>query len=209
MKFQNLGWIIAVGLGATLLAGGFKDQTSKVGVVDLQTVFQSSDVFQQKQADLRAAETQRRDLLDFIKNNQTITADQAQKLKTLSLKTDLTGAEKAQLDKLKADIQASEQAFNTLQTKQNPTADDNAKLIALNNQRQQTATLFDSWQKEFAQDLKDQRDKFQQDVLDRVTGALQDYAKKQGYTLVFANDVAPFGANDVTAETLKVMNAKK
>ena len=209
MKFKNLGWIVAVGLGATLIAGGFQNQTNKVGVVDLQTVFQSSDVFQQKQADLRAMEDSRRNLLDFIKNNQTITADQAQKLKTLSLKTDLTGAEKAQLDKLKTDVQASEQAFTTLQTKQNPTSDDNAKLIALNAQRQQTATLFDSWQKEFADDLKNQRDKFQQDVLDRVTGALQDYAKKQGYTLVFANDVAPFGANDVTADTLKVMNAKK
>jgi len=209
MKFKNLGWIVAVGLGATLVAGGFQNQTNKVGVVDLQTVFQSSDYFQQRQADLQAMETQRRDLLDFIKNNQTITADQAQKLKTLSLKTDLTGAEKAQLDKLKSDVQAQEQAFSTLQTKQNPTADDNAKLIALNTQRQQTATLFDSWQKEFAGDLKNQRDKFQQDVLDRVTSALQEYAKKQGYTLVFANDVAPYGANDVTPDTLKVMNAKK
>jgi len=209
MKFQNLGWIVAAGLGAAVLAGGFDNPPNKVGVVDMRYVFQRSDYFQQKQADLKAMEDSRGDLLDFIKTYQTITGDQANTLKTLSLKTTLTPAEKTQLDKLKADVQAQDQSFNTLNTKLNPAPDEVKKLSDFNNQRQQTANLYATWQREFQGDLKEQRDMFQQEVLDRVTSAVQEYAKKQNYTLVFANDVAPFGANDVTPDTLKVMNAKK
>ena len=209
MKLKNLGWIIAAGMGATLLASGFQNQTSKVGVVDLQTVFQNSDYFQQKQDQLKAMGQQRSDLLDFIKTYQTITPDQAQQLKTLSLKQDLTASEKTQLDKLKNDVQTNEKAFDALNTKQNPTDADKAKLAAFNDQRNQTANLYDAWEKEFSDDLNGQKEKFRQDVLDRVTGAVQDNGKKQGYTLIFASDVAPFGTNDVTNDTLKVMNAKK
>ena len=192
-----------------MLAGGFQNQPQKIGVVDLQSVFQSSDYFQQKQGDLKALEDSRSNLLDFIHTYKIITPQQADRYKTLALKTDITPAEKGELTKLQNDIQAANQAFTTLQTKQNPTADDVAKLKSYNDQARQTDELYSAWQQQFGDELARQRDQYRKDVLDRVTSAVQDYAKKQGYTLVFASDVAPFGTNDVTPDTLKVMNAKK
>jgi Skp family chaperone for outer membrane proteins len=209
MKFQNLGWVLAAGLGATMLAGGFQTQTTKVGVVNVQTVFQSSDLFLQRQDDLKAMQRARADLLDYIHTYPTVTTEQANRLKTLSIKTDLTPAEKAELTKLRNDVQTTAQAFNTLQQKPSPTPDEVAKLNAFNDQARKTDDLLQDWKQQFGAELTDQQDKYQVEVLDKVAASVQDYAKKQGYTLIFANNMAPFGTNDVTAETLKVMNAKK
>jgi Skp family chaperone for outer membrane proteins len=209
MKLNNLGWILAAGLGATVLAGGFKADTSKVGVVDLQTVFQSSDLFVKRQNDLKAMQGARADILDFVHTYPTITSDQAARLRTLSLKPDVTPAEKAELTKLRTDVQATAQAFNTLQQKPKPTADEVTKLNNFNDQIRKTDTLEQDWRKQFGDELTAQQDKFQGEVLDRVAGAIQDNAKKQGYTLIFTSNMAPFASNDVTPDTLKVMNAKK
>lgn len=192
-----------------MFAGGFQSQTQKVGVVDLQSVFSQSDLYQQRQSDLKAMGDARSDVLNFLNTYPTITSDQAQTLKTLSLKTDLTPSEKTQLDKLKSDVQASDSAFQALEQKQNPTPDELAKLKSYNDQRTQTGRLYDEWTKDFTDDINTQKDKYRQEVLDKVTTSVQDYAKKQGYTMVFASDVAPFGTNDVTTDALKVMNGKK
>jgi Skp family chaperone for outer membrane proteins len=209
MKIRNLGWILAAGMGAPLLISGFRTQATKVGVVDLQTVFQQSDYYMQKEGDLKAMGDGRSDILNFLNTYPTITVEQAQRLKALSLKPELNAAEKAELNKLKTDVQAGEQAFKALQMKKNPTAEEIAKLNAFNNQRQQTGNLYNAWTQEFTGDINMQKSKFRQEVLERVKSAVGDCGKKQSYNLVFASDVAPFGANDVTAEALKVMNAKK
>ena len=114
-----------------------------------------------------------------------------------------------QLNKLKTDVQATSQAFIALQTKTNPSAEEVTRLNDFNRQKQETGNVYMAWQREFAGDINTQKEKFRREVLDRVTSSVQEHAKKQGYTLVFANDVAPFGANDLTADALKVMNAKK
>ena len=209
MKIQKLGWILAAGMAGVMFAGGFQTTTTKVGVADVQSLFQNSDLTHSKQDELKTMGDTRSDVLQFIKTYRTITPDQATRFRTLSLKTDQTPAEKTELDKLKADVIAANQSFTTLQTKQNPTADENSKLVAFNTQAQQTDVLSQKWAKEFDDEMTAAQDKMRNDVLDRAQAAVQEVGKKQGYSVIFTESVAPYSSNDVTADALKVMNAKK
>src|SRR6476646_9473433 len=138
MKIQNLGWVLAAGMAGVMFAGGFQNNTSKVGVANVQEMFQNSDVTHSKQDALKAMGDTRSDILQFIHTYRTITPDQANRFKTLSLKPDPTAAEKTELDKLKADVIAGNQAFQSLQTKASPTPAEVTKLQAYNAQAQQS-----------------------------------------------------------------------
>jgi len=209
MKSNNIGWIVAAGLIAALVASGFQTQPTKIGVVDMQSVFQTSDYFKDKQNELKNMGDTRSAILEFLQTYPTITAAQAQRFRDLSLKPDLTGAEKTELEKIKSDVIATDQSFKALQTKASPTPAEVTQLQSYNNQQQQTQTLSQTWAQEFNQELNDEKGKLSDDVRARLKDAVQDVAKKQGYTVVFTSDAVPFGSNDVTADTLKVMNAKK
>ena len=113
------------------------------------------------------------------------------------------------MDKLKADVIANNQAFQTLNTKANPTPDEVAKLTAFNAQTQQSDALLQSWGKEFDDQMNAAQEQMRNDVLDRAQAAVQEVGKKQAYTLIFTRSMAPFSDNDVTADAIKVMNAKK
>jgi Skp family chaperone for outer membrane proteins len=209
MKLNNFGWILAVGMVAAMCASGFQSQGNKLGVVNMATVFQTSDMFANKQNDLKVMSETRSDILAFLQAYPTITAPQAQRFRDLSLKPEPTGAEKTELEKLKADVMAGDKAFKALQTKAKPTPAEINQLKNYNAQTQQTATLFDTWGQEFKTQIADQEDSYRADVLTKASGAVQALAKKQGYTLIFTSDIVPYASNDVTPDTLKVMNAKK
>lgn len=209
MRIQKLGWILSAGMAGAMFAGGFQTKTEKIGVVDVGSVFQSSDMTHSKQDELKAMQQSRYDVLQFVHTYRVIQPAQADRFKTLSLKDNITPAEKTELDKLKADVLAADQSFLALQQKPNPTADDRAKMDALNAQKQQMSAMEQRWAQEFDRDLRNKQDELRKVVLDRVQDSLKDVGKKQAYSLIFVRDVAPYGANDVTADTLKVMNAKK
>jgi len=210
MKLTNLGWILAAGMGAALCASGFQTPPTKVGIVNLQTVFQTSELFSLKQNDLKVMGEGRSDILAFIQTYPTITAVQAQRFRDLSLKTtELTGPEKTELEKIKAAVMADDKALKALQTKTNPTPAEVAKMGAYQQQTQQTQNLLQTWAQEFKLQISDQEGKYRDEVLGKATSATRDVGKKQGFSLIFSSDVAPFASNDVTPDTLKVMNAKK
>jgi Skp family chaperone for outer membrane proteins len=209
MKIQKLGWILAAGMAGVMFAEGFQTTTTKVGVADVQNLFQNSDVTHNKQEELKTMGDSRSDVLQFIKTYRTITPDQAARFKTLSLKADQSPAEKTELDKLKADVIATNQSFQTLQTKASPTPDEVSKLQAFNAQAQQTDAMSQRWAKEFNDDMNAAQDKMRNDVLDKAQAAVQEVGKKQAYTVIFTESVAPYSSNDITADALKVMNAKK
>lgn len=196
-------------MAGVMFTGGFQANTNKVGVANVQDLFQNSDATRAKQDDLKAMGDTRSDVLQFIKTYRTITPDQAARFKTLSLKTDQTPAEKTELDKLKADVIATNQAFQTLQTKASPTPDEVSKLQAFNAQAQQTDAMSQLWAKEFNDDMNAQQEKARNDVLDRAQAAVKEVGKKQGYSVIFTESIAPYSSNDITADALKVMNAKK
>ena len=196
-------------MAGVLFGGGFQTTTTKVGVADVQNLFQNSEFTQTKQSELKAMGDTRSDVIQFIRTYRTITPDQAARFRTLSLKTDQTPAEKTELDKLKSDVIASNQAFQTLQTKASPTPDEVSKLQAFNAQAQQTDAMSQRWGKEFNDEMNAAQDKMRNDVLDRAQAAVQEVGKKQAYTVIFTESIAPYSSNDITADALKVMNAKK
>jgi Skp family chaperone for outer membrane proteins len=209
MKLQKLGWVLSAGMAGVMFAGGFQNNTNKIGVADVQDMFQNSDFTHTKQDQLKAMGETRSDVLQFVRTYRTITSEQANRFRTLSLKPDPTPAEKTELDKLKADVIANNQAFQTLNTKANPTPDEVAKLTAFNAQTQQSDALLQSWGKEFDDQMNAAQEQMRNDVLDRAQAAVQEVGKKQAYTLIFTRSMAPFSDNDVTADAIKVMNAKK
>jgi Skp family chaperone for outer membrane proteins len=209
MRIQKMGWILTAAMAGAMAVGGFQPKTEKIGVVDVGSVFQNSDMTHTKQEELKAMQQSRFDVLQFVHTYRAITPVQADRFKILSLKVGITPAEKTELDKLKADVLEADKSLTALQTKPSPSQDDVVKMNAINAQKQQMALLEQRWAQEFDRDLRQKQDELRKAVLDKVQDSLKDVGKKQAYSLIFVRDVAPYGANDVTGDTLKVMNAKK
>lgn len=209
MTIQKLGWLAAAAMAGVMAGSGFQTKADKIGVVDVGSIFQNSELTNRKKDELKGMNDVRTSILQFVHTYKGFTPAQADRFKTLSLKPNLTGAEKTELDKIKADVIAKDKANQALQQKPNPTPDEIAKLNDLRTQTQQAQAMEQAWVREFDGDLREKQESLRQDVLDQVQGVVQEIGKKQGYNLIFVKDVAPYGANDVTADTLKVMNAKK
>ncbi len=46
------------------------------------------------------------------------------------------------------------------------------------------------------------------DTMQRVKDAISQVGRDQGYSLVLAQNIAPYSANDLTADAMKAMNNK-
>ncbi|MEA2551912.1 MAG: hypothetical protein QOJ65_88 [Fimbriimonadaceae bacterium] len=209
MTIQKLGWILAAGMAGAIAAGGFQGKSDKVGVVDMEDVFQSSPFTHDKQEELKAMGDSRSQLLQFVHTYRTITPEQAQRLKTVMLKPNQSAGDKSEAEKIKTDVLAQDKALKTLQQKKNPTPEEVTQLQTMSTRTQETAAMEDNWVREFNSDMNDQQGKVREQLLVKVKDSVQEVGKKQGYSLILNKVVAPYSANDVTAETLKVMNAKK
>lgn len=201
--------VLGAGLLALMAGLGFQSTSNKFGVVDVAKVFNDSD-FKKKQDDtLKAVGDSRAAILDFMENFRAFTPEQATRFRELSLKPQRTAAEQSELDKLKADVQAADAAFKQLQTKPTPTPAEVTQLQDYNARSQTTASLSQRWAREFDDEVRTMNDKMRDQTMDRIDKAIKEVSSKQGYTVVFSADLAPYGANDVTADTLKAMNAQK
>ena len=209
MQIKSLGWIVAAALAAVFVAGGFQSGTSKVGVVDMAKVFNASDYAISQERVLTAYGDTRNNLMEFLDQYRVATPAEADQLKALSLKSPATEADKATLDKLKKDIQAREAAFRQLQTKPTPTPAEVTQLTEFNTRSQTNYQTLQRWSREFEDDVRAFKEKLRSDTLDRVNKAVKEVSAKGGYTIVFSQDASPYGANDVTADALKAMNAQK
>jgi len=67
----------------------------------------------------------------------------------------------------------------------------------------------DRWAREFGDELMNQQEKLRSDTLNRVKAAVQEVGQKQGYSVVYVQDIVPYGANNITKDSLKAMNSKK
>lgn len=209
MTIQKCGWVLTAGLAGAIFGTGFQNKAEKIGVVDVAQIFQTSDLTGRKKEELRLMGENRKGILDFVHTYRTFTPSQAERYKALSLKPSLAPAEKTELDKIKADVIAQDKVHKALQTKAKPTPDEVTRLNALSEQTKQTQVAEQTWAKEFDDAMNAKQDSLRQEVLETIQGTVQEVGKKQGYSLIFLRDVAPFAANDVTPEVLKVINAKK
>ena len=206
---KNLGWIAAAGLLVVAGAVGFADQTQKVGVVDIAHVLEQSDLGKANLTKFNAMKSGREALLQYLDQNRVMTVDQANRLKELSLKDAPTKDEQTELDNLKTAIGASTKRWSDLNGKPTLTADERTSMEDFARRQQAMEQLGQGWNKDFNTELQTWADKTKADSVDKARAACQQVAKADGFTVVFESGAAPFGANDLTDETLKALNEKK
>jgi Skp family chaperone for outer membrane proteins len=203
------GWMVAAVLAGVLASVGFQGAPESIAVVDLQKVIKSSDLYKVKEAEFQAQVMSRQTLLKFISDNRVINAEEWPKLRDLSLKDKPTDADKAELQKIKDDVVANTKKLADLQVKPQKTADDVTLMEELQRYVQQTQSL--------ARDLQDAlvnhelpalQDQAAKAVEDQARIAVAAIGKEQGYTIVFDTLAAPYGAHDITADSLTRMNKK-
>lgn len=192
-----------------MTGSGFQAKANKFGVVDLAQVFSQSDFAKSQTDSLRNLSAQRQDVLQFANTYPVFSAEQTQRFRELSVKPQPTTAEKAELDKLKNDVMAQDKKFKDLQTKAQPTPDEVSLLREYNDRTQNMVKTIDRWAREFGDELNGLQEKLRKDTLERVKVAVQEVGTKQGYSVIYVQDIVPYAANNVTADSLKAMNAKK
>lgn len=200
--------VVALGMVMLLMGSGFQGQNQKIGVIDSGQV--ASAIAQAKS--LREEEenfkNDRQNVLEFLDRYRVMKREDAIKFKTLSLKANKTEAEKSELEKVKAAAIDAQKKFKDLELKSAPTADELKLLDDYRNRQAEMAELGQSTVKEYDEEIRALRDKNQTSIFEAYKNGVAEVGKKQGYTLVMDKNVAPFGANDISDEVVKVA-AKK
>ena len=204
------GWMVAAVLGGLLASTGFQTPPESMAVVDLQKVVKGSDLYKTKDTEFQAQVAARGDLMKFINDNRVINIDEWQKLRVLALSLKPTDADKAELQKLKDALVAKTKKLNDLIAK--PAAEKKADDVTLmeeyQRQVQQVNASARAMQEGFQTELDGLRDQAAKSVEDQARIAVQAIGKEQGYTIVFDTLAAPYGAHDITADSLTRMNKK-
>ncbi len=204
----NLGWVAAGAIAIVLVASGFQGGAEKSGVIDMNRLITDSNMGKKNTDVLKDAIKRRETLLSFLAANPVAKEEEANRLKVLALKDALTEPEKKEEEQTKANIQAAVKDFNDRNTKQNPTDEDRNMLAEYNRRRQATSRLIGQWQEEFQMQLNDIQNQVRTAETTKAREALNEVAKKGGFTIVFESQIAPYGANDLTDEAIKTLNAK-
>ncbi len=208
-NFSVIGWVVAGVLGATMLASGFQNAGTKIGIVDMQRILAESAAGKKMRDDMTTQVNLRQGLLEFVNTNKVLTQEQADQLKDLTLKTPSTQADRDALDRLKATIRAEKKKFDDLMVKPTLTEAERTEFEQLSRRRDNTDGLLNRWNNEFSQDLSEMQDLMLGEVLKKARDQVQALAKKEGYSVVFPNTVAIYGANDLTEEAIKAVDAAK
>lgn len=203
------GWLVAGALGAILLTGGFQANQPKFGVVDFNKALQDSTEGKANLTAFEVARDARVAVLTFMSNQRVMTTEQAQSLRALSLRERLTDAERRQLDDLKATVTANTRRFNELSQKAAPTEEERSQLSDFNGRIQATTRLTAQWEQEFDTELGQLRQQITTNTIDRGRAALQELGRREGFSLIFDSNVAPYGANDVTGSLTTAINARR
>ena len=93
LKWNRLGWLVAVAIVGVAAVTGFQGAAEKMGTVDLNKCIQQSQLGQTNTAQLNAAVNARKGLVDFVRTYKVLTAEQAQKIRDLTLKATPTDPE--------------------------------------------------------------------------------------------------------------------
>jgi Skp family chaperone for outer membrane proteins len=205
-KWDWLGWGVAVCVAGMFVTSGFQAPAEKMAIVDIVKVAEESNLGKTKQTSFAKQKSSREALIEFMDKNRVIAPDQLGKLRELSLKETQTDAEKAELEKLKGDIQAKGKRLTDLQTKASLTPEDKQILDDYARQSQNTEAAVNRWFQDFAGEMQALYNQQRQQVLEAARLAAKSVGKAQGFSLVFDANAAPYGANDLTDATLQAIN---
>ncbi|RMG26019.1 MAG: OmpH family outer membrane protein [Armatimonadetes bacterium] len=206
MKKNNWTLYAALAVFGLLAVAAFQNQTPKFGVVNLSTVADKSKLGQREKDAFNAFRTKANNLLTFVNNNKVMTAQQRDRLISLWLKDNPTAAETQELEQLKSAIQTASSRYAELVRKSNPTPDELQELSEKSALAGVTQDILPQLQGFVGQELQARAEQKQTDVLAKARAAAAKYGKEQGFSVIFDQDVAPYAANDVTDEVVKVMD---
>lgn len=207
--FETVGWIVAAALGTAFLLG-FQTPADKAGYVDVNTLVQNSDQIKANDTVLQKYYDERANLLNFVTQNPAIGTDRLPKLKELWLTQNPTAAQTAELERIKTDALADTKRATDYAAKDKRTPDEQAALDDYVRRKQYLEqNVLPAWTQEFEAKLQGIRTDFNTALTKKAREAVAGVARAQGYTIVFASPSALYGANDLTAESTKALNAAK
>lgn len=211
MKNMYKSGLTAVAIAFGIFAAiGFQDATNKLGIVDISKVVEDSDFGKSNQTTFNQMKTAREGVLEFMDTYRVLTVEQATRFRDLSIKPTPTVEEKAELDRIKAEVIAADRKNKELSVKTTGlTAEDRALIEEYSKRSNNIEMMAGRWLREFTNELQTWADRQKVTSLERARTAVHEVAKAGGFTLVFEVGIAPYGANDLTDAALKAMNAKK
>ncbi len=189
LKSPWAGWMAAGLLLVTLMASGFQSAQEKVASVDITEVLQKSKLGRESNEKLRSAYQQRSDVITFIMDNPVLTAEQAQTLRNLSLKENVTAQEKQQLEAVKVEIRTAANQRASLASKAGRTAEEDALLNSLNQRVQTAGVVMEQFQQQFSEDMDRIESDLRNEAIGRVKTTTRDIARRNGFTQVFEAQV--------------------
>ena len=185
----------------------FQAQTQKFGVCDLSSVANNSKYGKRKMQEIETARSKYFSILTFLRQNPFISRSEAQKFRDLSLNNSLTPAQQKDLDELKAGAQRLREEFERLVNMRNPSESEQRRIQELAIAREEIMQIQNTWGEEFSRTLNDQFEDAKEDVHNKVKAAVRKLGRRDGFSVIFDSNSAPYAANDVTDELLKVMDA--
>jgi Skp family chaperone for outer membrane proteins len=192
-----------------MLGSGFQSPTLKLGVVDLNSVIDKSEDGKTSQKQFQSMKKSREGILEFIDQYRILTPEQAIRFRDLSLKTEPTKPEEAELERIKAEVIAASKKSQELAIKPNLTPEERTLVEEYSRRSMNMNDLSSRWLREFTDEVqKYVADKKEENYV-KARAAVNEVATKETYTMIFEGTVALFGANDITEQTLVAMNAKK
>lgn len=206
LKSPWAGWLAAGLLLVTLMASGFQSAQEKVASVDITEVLQKSKLGRESNEKLRSAYQQRSDVITFIMDNPVLTAEQAQTLRNLSLKENVTAQEKQQLEAVKVEIRTAANQRASLASKAGRTAEEDALLNSLNQRVQTAGVVMEQFQQQFSEDMDRIESDLRNEAIGRVKTTTRDIARRNGFTQVFEAQVMIFAANDLTEQVIRAVD---
>ncbi len=208
MHWKSMGWAVAALMIGLMAGSGFQPKADKVGTVDLGTVFTKSKLYAENNRALDAAQKKREEMLEFLGTYSVFSEEQVVRFKTLALKDAPTPAEKQEFEKLKSDVIETDKKLKALQVKANPTPEELKTLQELSRRRQTLQGVGARWASEFDRELNAMQQEMHDKTLAKVRTTVKEVGTKQGFSAVFASEIAPYGANDLTEDTLKAINSR-
>ena len=208
-RLLQVGLAFALAVLAVIIASGFQGSAIKIGVVDITQVVEKSDFGVQNRATYKTLQAAREGLLEFIDTYRVLTTDQAVRIRDLTLKENATDADKAELERIKAEVIAADKRSRELATKANMSPEERTLVEEYARRAQAMADVQSRWFREFSSQLQEWSDKQKTAALGKARDAIKEVAKAQGFTVVLEVGIAPYGADDLSDAALAAMNAKK
>lgn len=208
MNIDRLGWIAAAALAGAIVGMGFRAPSDKTGIVDMNKVFDGSDLQKDLTGRLHQREGTWQELFRFVTTNRVMKLDDINRLHDLALKDNPTATDNAEMERIRTDAQAEEGKARDLEQKSGPSDADKAQLQNYSDRSKATQQLLEKWSDDFRTDMANRQQKVQEEADQKVRQIVQQVGRDQGYSIIFSSRDAPYCPNDITKEASSKINQK-